>query len=329
MKFSPNYTLRVLQEEEFSEKMPVIAQQLEECRHEGTFAGFDGQSLYYEYYQSAESHSAIVVVHGLSEFTKKYQEFAWYMLNQGYDVYLYDQRCHGHSCRLTDHPELIHVDHFSDYHKDLHCFLRDVVLKTTDLPLYLYAHSMGGAVAVQYLALYPQLFQKALLAAPMIDPITTGVPPIVARVGLSACLMFGRHQKEKFWGSSEFDPNHPFEKAQDTSLVRFRRNMDFRLADPCYRTTPLSFRWVQQSVMQYGKITRKRFLKKIHTPILMISAEVDRLVSDKAQVKFARKCPDCRRIIIPDSTHALHCCTSDVLTVYMQQVLSYFRGDSC
>ena len=324
MKLSPSHQLSVLPEDRFAEEMSAVAAELDRCRQEGMFAGFDGRQLYYEYFQTTQSHSAVVLLHGLSEFTGKYHEFAWYLLNQGYDVFLYDQRCHGRSCRLTPRQDLIHVDHFTDYYKDLHCFITDVVRKATQQPLYLYAHSMGGAVAAQYLARYPDVFEKAVLSAPMIEPLTGGVSPFVARFGLSACLLFGGGKK-KFWLADEFDPEYPFSRSQDKSLARFRRNMEIRLANPCYCTTPQTLRWVQQSLLLRGQLTSRRFLKKIKTPILMLCAEQDKVVNANAQGLFARNCPVCRQVILPEATHSMLLGTPETITAHVRLVLDHFR----
>lgn len=323
MKWIPNHQFSVLPEEQFGEKMTSIAKQLDACRTEGTFSGFDEKPLYYEYFQAQDSRGAVVIVHGLSEFTGKYHEFAWYLLNQGYDVFLYDQRCHGRSCRLTQRQDMIHVDRFSDYRKDLHRFVCHVVKKATDGPLYLYAHSMGGAVAAQYLAEHPQVFQKAALSAPMIEPLTGKVSPAFARVSLTAYLLFG-DKKKKFWFADEFDPDYPFERSQDQSLARFRRNMEVRLSDKRYCTTPLTIGWVRQSVLLRRKLTSKRFLARIQTPILMLCAEDDRVVNGKAQTQFAKNCPTCRQVTIPNATHAMLCGTGDIITAHVQQVLDHF-----
>lgn len=323
MKIYPSYQLSVLGEDGFAEKMSAISQQLDAYRQEGTFAGDGGKELYYEYFQTQESRGAIVVVHGLSEFTAKYHEFAWYMLNQGYDVFLYDQRGHGRSCRLTPDQEVIHVDAFTDYRKDLHCFICNVVRKVTQGPLFLYAHSMGGAVAIQYLAQHPEVFAKAVLSAPMIEPLIGNIPAIVARLGLAAKLLVA-NGKDRFWRTEEFDPNYPFERSHDKSRARFQRNMDIRLANACYRTTPLSLRWVQQSVMLRPQLTDKHFLSKIRTPILMLCADGDTVVCADAQVEFAKRCPVCRQVILPNTTHGMLCGTQETITIHLQQVLAHF-----
>ena len=324
MKISPSYQLCVLSEEEYNEKMPQISSQLSACAQEGTFQGFDGVKLYYEYFQAQDSHGAVVIVHGLSEFTKKYHEFAWYFLNQGYDVFLYDQRCHGRSARLTARKDLIHVDNFADYTKDLHCFVNNVVRKVTDKPLYLYGHSMGGAISARYLARYPEVFRKAVLSAPMIQPMTRGVPVIVAQVALTFCVWAGQGKK-KFWGADEFDSEYPFERTHDRSRARFERNMQIRRNDEHYCTTPQSIRWVQGSVLLRSKLTGKGFLRKIKTPILMICGELDTVVRLDAQLDFEKNCPACRRVVLNNATHSMICGTQETITEYVTQVLEHFR----
>ena len=323
MKIKPDYQLSVLHEEDFKQKMSEISAQLSKCRKEGSFQGFDGQKLYYEFFQAQDSRGAVVVVHGLSEFTGKYHEFAWYLLNQGYDVFLYDQRGHGRSCRLTERLDLIHVEHFSHYWKDLDCFVKDVVQPNTAGPLYLYAHSMGGAVGAQYLANRPKVFRKAVLSAPMIRPLTGKVSPAVAWLGLKACVLFGAGKKQ-FWDCKEFDPNYPFERSHDKSRARFERNMEARLQEPCCCTTPQTIRWIQQAVSVYGGLTRKGFLRKIETPVLVISAETDDAVCNKAHEKFARNCPACQRIVQPEATHSMLCGTQEDVTAHLRAVLEHF-----
>lgn len=323
MKLTPGYALTVFTEDTFKENMLAVSRQLAQCRQEGNFSGFDGKPLWYEYFQVRDSRGAVVILHGLSEFTGKYYEFAWYLLNQGYDVFLYDQRSHGKSCRLTDRVDLLHVDAFGDYQKDLDCFLDQVVRKATKGPLYLYGHSMGGAVAVQYLGKHPGVFRKAVLSAPMIEPLTGNVSPAVARWGLLGYCLVGKG-KRKFWGSEEFDPEYPFSRSQDRSLARFRWNMQARLADKRLCTTPMTIRWVQQSVSLRRKLTRKGVLRKLQTPILMLCAEVDRMVSAAAQEQFTQNCPLCQKIVVPGSTHSMLWGTAQTIEAHVKLVLDHF-----
>lgn len=323
MKFRPDYQFSVFAEEEFAEKFQEAAAQMEPCRQEGFFHGFDGKDLYYEYFLAENSRGAVVILHGLSEFTKKYHEFAYYLLNQGYDVFLYDQRCHGRSCRLTENPDVIHVGRFTHYVRDLDRFVRDVVRPITDKPLYLYAHSMGGAVAALYLAEHPQAFRKAVLSAPMIEPLTGDIPPVVARVGLGAYLIFA-NKKKRFWRTNDFDPNYKFERSDDKSLARFTRHMELRRGERSYQTTPLSMQWIHQSVMLRPKLVSKRFGRRIQTPVLMLSAELDKVVNIQAQEAFAESCPACERVVMKGAYHAMLNGQVPTITEHIQRVLDHF-----
>ncbi len=324
MKFRPDHPFHILTEEQFETQFQDIIRQLEPCRTEGYYQGFDGKELFYEYFQAENSRGAVVILHGLSEFTKKYHEFAYYLLQQGLDVFLYDQRCHGRSCRLTDRQDMIHVDKFADYEADLHCFVETVVRPATEgKPLYLYAHSMGGAVAALYLAEHPQVFRKAVLSAPMIEPLTGSVSPGFARRGLGLYLLV-KDRKGKFWSCNEFDPNYKFERAQDKSYARFCRNMQIRIDQPCYRTTPYTLGWVHESLKLRPKLTRSRFLRKIRTPILMLSAERDGVVSTAAQQEFAQKCPACRQVVQMGASHTMLNGRLETITEHVQLVLDHF-----
>lgn len=323
MKFIPDYQFRVIAEEEYAEKIQEVIDRLERCRTSGFFSSFDGSKLFYEYFLAENSRGAVVIVHGLSEFTQKYYEFAYYLLNQGYDVFVYDQRGHGHSCRLTEQRNLIHVDKFTDYVTDLDRFVSEVVRPATDQPLYLYGHSMGGAVVALYLAKYPQVFQKAVMSAPMIEPLTGDISPFVARVGLSAYLLFG-NKKSRFWRTNDFNPDYKFENSDDKSLARFTRHMALRRGDKDYQTTPLSMRWVQQSVSLRPKLVKARFGRRIRTPILLLSAEQDKVVNTQAQAAFAEKCPACEYVVMKGAAHALLNGLAPTVTEYVQRILDYF-----
>ena len=77
---------------------------------------------------------------------------------------------HGKSYRLTADPSLVHIDTWKRYVRD---FLKicHVIKKTyPELPLVLFAHSMGGAIGTIAAAWEPQLFQKIILNSPMLRP---------------------------------------------------------------------------------------------------------------------------------------------------------------
>ena len=174
----------IISEKDFPEKIAKIESEFDKIRKEGFFDSFDGKKLYFEYFPKENAKASVVIVHGLSEFTKKFYEIAWYFYLEGYSVYLYDQRCHGRSCRLGARADILHVDKFSDYAKDLNEFIKNIVLKTSDKPIYLYSHSMGGAAAALYLSKWQDTVKKAVMSAPL--------NPLASKMSLSFPMPNGK-----------------------------------------------------------------------------------------------------------------------------------------
>ena len=223
MRFVPDYKLNIIPESDFSQGISDIEQKLTESMVTGSFTAFDNIKIHYEYILTENSKASVVIVHGLSEFTKKFYEFIYYVLNQGYNVFIYDQRCHGLSGRLTNRIDLLHVDSFKDYVKDLSQFIEQVVIPTEDKPIYLYSHSMGGAISALYLAECSDRVQRAVLAAPMFVPVVKQVPEWLARHSVAVGRwIFGN--KRKFFLTSEFNPDVQYNDRCGSSRARFEYN---------------------------------------------------------------------------------------------------------
>lgn len=323
MKFVPKYNFQVLNEEEYPFAIKKIEEDLSKYQNSGYFDTFDGKKNYYEYFLCENSKASIVIVHGLSEFTKKFYEIAFYLLNMGYNVFLFDQRCHGLSCRLTDRVDMIHVDKFEDYAADLSLFIDNVVIPADDKPLYLYSISMGGAVSLLYLANEQTKIKKAVLAAPLIDPKDTMVPRLIAKAGIIFWTAL-HGSKSKFKFSKEFNPEVPYRSELDSSRCRFERNMELRREEVMYQSTPLSLGWTYNSVSIRPKLLRRSFIKKIKTPLLLISSGKDMVVKNDAHEIFARRCDYCDRIIIDGATHSVLSSKSSIIKEHLSACLEFY-----
>lgn len=304
MRYIPSYQLNIFPEENFAAQIISVEEKLGEIVNIGSFTAFDGVNIHYEYFLAENSRGNVVIVHGLSEFTKKFYEIIYYTLNQGYNVFIYDQRCHGLSGRLTDERDLLHVDSFNDYVKNLNYFIDEIVLKTENKPIYLFAHSMGGAIAALYLSEQSSKIKSAVLSAPMFEPIVKNVPTLIAREGLRVGkVIFGG--KRKFFLSEEFNPETKFYYTYGLSEARFKKNMKLRCENEMYQSTPMSFGWVRGSLTVGKRILSRRIIGKIETPILIISAREDKMVNNKMQEQFFSRCKNCEFESIEHATHAI------------------------
>ncbi len=330
MLFTPNPNFKILTDEEFTSSIGSITEALSEHRNGGFFNGVGGLKLNYEYYLCNNASASVIIVHGMSEFTSKYHEMCYYLLNSGYNVFIYDQRGHGFSDRMTEPVDLVHVDRFNDYVGDLELFIDGVVSPLSDKPIYIYSHSMGGAVTALYLAKHSDKVQKAVLAAPMFAPVIGSTPLPIAIFGTWAKSVFAG-KKSAFNRSKKFNPEVAERNATDESRGRFLHNLELRKKEPMYQSTPMSSGWVLGSITLLGAMRRRKLAKRIKTPLLLITAGNDTVVKNPPQNKFAEKCAACTQVILEGATHSIMTCSQGIITDYVNRILDFYRlpAESC
>lgn len=325
MYLTQDRTLQIIPEEAFPTSILQIEQELTGLRREGDFAGEGDAKLYYEYFCAQEPVGSVVVVHGLSEFTKKYYELTSYFLKQGYNVFLYDQRGHGKSHRDTDRPELIHINSFDQLVEDLDDFIEKVVRPASPVPLYLYAHSMGGAVGILYLAKYGHKLKKAVLTSPLLMPRMKDLPVWPFLLGISVSRIF-RGWRAKFFLSDEYEIGKPYVPIPGDSPNRMRHYIGYRDREPLYRSTPMTLGCTYHSLKLRRYLLRRKVTQEIKTPTLMLCADTDALVRVKYQGRFAGRCDACTYEIITGANHAFHTDSSEILEQAMKRVFSFYSA---
>ncbi len=131
---------------------------------EGTFTGAGKGSIYYQYWQPDEAPRALIlVVHGASEHSGRYQHFAEHFVNGGYAVVAFDNIGHGRSEGTPGY-----VRRFSDFVDTLDIFQKQVSQDFPDVPQILLGHSMGGLISTLYLLRNQQRFAGCVLSGPAI-----------------------------------------------------------------------------------------------------------------------------------------------------------------
>ena len=113
--------------------------------------GLSNAILIYKAFEVPNEKGAIVFVTGWTETHLKYAELIQQMVAEGYSVYTVDNRGMGFSSRLSDNPQMVHVDKFSDYVDDLKQFVDRVVKKKKHRKVFFVSHSMGGLITAHYM----------------------------------------------------------------------------------------------------------------------------------------------------------------------------------
>ncbi|HCW75158.1 MAG TPA: alpha/beta hydrolase [Candidatus Marinimicrobia bacterium] len=116
-------------------------------KHEATmFDARDGARLFRQnWYPEGKPKAVMVIVHGLAEHSTRYRHVAEFLCAHDIAVETFDLRGHGQS-----EGKRIYINRFSNYLDDLDQFLLEVRQRFPSGPLFLFGHSMGGAIATAF-----------------------------------------------------------------------------------------------------------------------------------------------------------------------------------
>lgn len=265
-----------------SEILPYIT----ERRRDDYFCGYDGQKLHYAVFTPENPIKTVVVSHGYTESTEKYHELVYYFLKSGFRVYISDHRGHGLSYREVEDRTLAHINNFKEYVDDFEIFT-DLVLKNTSGKPYLFAHSMGCAIAALYMERHPETYEKAFLSSPMIMPASGAYPVFVAKAVLKLACVFGKSKKRAFI-SPPYTGKEEFENSCKTCRERFDEYEIIKENTPEYQTSCTTYGWAYNSMCVKNLIMKGK-PEKIKTPVFIAIAGADSMVSLKPQLEFAAK----------------------------------------
>jgi alpha-beta hydrolase superfamily lysophospholipase len=134
-------------------------------RVEGSFAAPDGLTLFRRAWLPDEISRVLLLVHGFGEHSGRYDELAEWFAARGCAVHALDHRGHGRSGGPRTH-----VDRFAELLDDLAAFHALVRDEHPAAPITLLAHSMGGLIALSYLAERRPAVSGAIVSGPALAP---------------------------------------------------------------------------------------------------------------------------------------------------------------
>lgn len=120
----------------------------------------DGVTLAGQAWLPPQPLAVIAVVHGIAEHSGRYAFLAARANRQGIGVVSVDLRGHGRSP-----GERSYVERFDDYLLDVDALLTKAQEFAAGRPLFLMGHSMGGAIALRWLALRRQPLAGVILSS--------------------------------------------------------------------------------------------------------------------------------------------------------------------
>lgn len=271
-----------------------------------TFAAHDGIPLSGVKFIRPDAKATIVYLSGRTGAWIRDGEIFYDLYQAGFNVFVYDHRGQGFSPRLVaKNPQIGHVAWFSDYAQDLNRFVETVVRPQAPQgqKLFLLAHSMGAAIATDYLTSYVHPFASVILSAPMYQVDTRPYPEPIAAAIVNSAVAFGQGKKYAA-GQTDFDFNTPFQgNTLTTSPARYAAFQDMSRRFPDAVLGGASNRWVQQALRGSRRI--RNSVARLNIPMILLQAGNDRIVKPKGQIDGCKKSPLCTLISIPGAEHEL------------------------
>lgn len=248
----------------------------------GWLTGCENVKIFWQSWQAAEPVANIVISHGLGEHGARYTEFAKVLVAQGFNVYAIDHRGHGHS-----YGHRGAITRFQYCIDDLNSLIEQIKAEQ-DLPLILFGHSMGGAVATGYTLQYQEKLAALILSGP----------------GVSANMVSAPLRKvirllSRVW------PNLPIFKVAPTSVSRDPQTVQDYIADPLNLSRPAPVHTINEMVEAAAEMQDN--FERIKLPTLILHGAEDKLIPAEASTNLYKKItsPQKQLNIYPDLYHEI------------------------
>ncbi|MBW2623806.1 MAG: lysophospholipase, partial [Deltaproteobacteria bacterium] len=231
-----------------------------------------------------KSKAVVAIVHGLGEHSSRYSHLASYLNGHEYSVAAFDLRGHGKSGGPRGH-----TPSYETLMDDIERFLTEVGALIPDTPIFLYGHSLGGNLGLNYALRRKPTLQGSIISGPW---LRLSAEPGKAQVTLARIMnkirpAFAQSNALDIKGLSR-DPEVVREYEQDP-LVHDR--ISVRLFLEVYQAGL----WALEQAADFP------------IPLLLMHGEADRLTSAEASREFAAKIKEgCTLKIWEGMFHEIH-----------------------
>ena len=251
---------------------------------EEQFFSWAGTQIYGYWSVPGKPKGTVLLVHGFGEHSGRYrEEVVPYLSEQGLAVFAFDLVGHGKSDGKRGHCQ---------GYGQLMDLLSDAVAETQNrfpgLPLFLYGHSMGGNLVLNF-TLRSGGPQKGIIASSPYLKLAFKPP--------SWKLFFGRMLQKiapAVTIPSGLDP---------AGISRDAKEVQRYQSDPLVhdRVSPAySF-----PVIEAGEVILEK-AGEIGIPVLVLHGDADPIIDVEGSIAFAKKAPNSQLVLFPGAFHELH-----------------------
>ncbi len=251
----------------------------------------------------ARARGTVFLLEGRGEFLEKYADLAARLVASGFVVLGLDWRGQGGSPRLVPGTARGHVDDFAHYLEDLELLVARARGLGLPEPWALLGHSMGGHLALRWLAQRPRPVARAALITPMLDIAMVPRPRPLVRLLAETAVRLGAATRYAP-GQRDPRPSCPFEANPLTScpdgFATVRAILD---RHPERRIGGATWGWLAAALRSIERLHAPGVPESVTTPLLIVRAGEDRVVCNRAIEALAHRLPHARLLDLPGARH--------------------------
>ncbi|KAB8033132.1 alpha/beta fold hydrolase [Fluviispira multicolorata] len=270
------------------------------------FLGVNDIPISCRIFENSKATVKILLCTGYNESYLKYAELIMNLFEMGFSVYCFDHRGQGFSGRFIGQEKKGYVDHFENYVEDLSFYFENIVNgHQVELPTFILAHSMGGAIATLAVCGKKITPYGVILSSPM-HAIALSPYLILEYLIYSLTNIFCKlgKNKEYVFGQTDCIPFRPFE-GNDVTNSKFRYEIwrkhiseidDMQLGGP-------TFGWMREAIKASRSARKMGYDNNV--PILVLQAEKDSVVVNSAHDIFIKSCANSEKFFLENAQHEI------------------------
>ncbi len=259
------------------------------AKSEHHFKAADNTNIvYFKHTGEKPGKATLIIIHGMAEQAQRYDDFARFMTQNGYNVYAYDQRGHGKTVGSVEKQGFFaHKDAWQKVSADLKQMIETAKADFPDLPVFLLGHSMGTFVTRTYIADYEDKVNGVILSG------TTGSAGLLGSVGIFLCklimLFKAKNSPSPLMNKLSFGNFNQAFKPQRTDfdwLSRDNKKVDEYIEDPfCGAVFSVGFFYDMMTGLEY--VNKRETAEKVRKslPIYLLAGDKDPVSKNGKQVK--------------------------------------------
>ncbi|WP_317856314.1 alpha/beta hydrolase [Chakrabartyella piscis] len=134
-------------------------------RHQYNLPSKDGiNKIHCVHWQAEKPVALLQIVHGMTEFIERYDDFARFLCSHNISVVGHDHLGHGETAKTSDDFGFFHTKYGAEYLvEDTYTVTKNIKETYPETPIFILGHSMGSFCTRMYLTKHADLFSGAII----------------------------------------------------------------------------------------------------------------------------------------------------------------------